>query len=318
MRISRIEEKVYSEPVRLYRMGRNRQVHYSLAEGDYAGFQLRIGALMSNDKAMVHAFKSLGGDLHSVTALQVFHPLGDMTLEDFMKHKGENPYKKQRKYAKFVNFGFIFGKIAHSFAKQDLEPNWTKEEAEEFVRENNLITNENKDAYLASAEYIRDKFFKTYSSLMPWMKSLQDTGKRTGVVWSAFGARRLVPELTYIGQDSDNRVISNLENICVNSPVQNHEVVIICRSMRRAQNLLDHGCEENDFTPMETFIPGMTHDAVNYYVADEDRGFVYGKLHSIYETDYPENKHVPIAYEIDEAHPDALENPTPWGFGDTV
>lgn len=273
---------------------------------------------MSNDKAMVHAFQSLGGDLHSVTALQVFHPLGDMTLEEFMKHKGENPYKKQRKYAKFVNFGFIFGKIAHSFAKQDLEPNWTKEEAEQFVKDNHLTIRQGEDAYLASAIYIRDKFFKTYSALMPWMDTLHKVGRRDGVIYSSFGARRLVPELTYVGQDSDKKIISNLDNICVNSPVQNHESTIINRSMRRATDMFEHGCEENDFTPMETHINGMTHDAVNWTVADEDNPWVYKKLHEIFETDYPENNHVPISYEIDEAHPDDPVNPTPWAFGEVV
>lgn len=273
---------------------------------------------MSNDKAMVHAFQSLGGDLHSVTALQVFHPLGDMTLEEFMKHKGENPYKKQRKYAKFVNFGFIFGKIAHSFAKQDLEPNWTKEEAEQFVKDNHLTIRQGEDAYLASAIYIRDKFFKTYSALMPWMDTLHKVGRRDGAIYSSFGARRLVPELTYVGQDSDKKIISNLDNICVNSPVQNHESTIINRSMRRATDMFEHGCEENDFTPMETHINGMTHDAVNWTVADEDNPWVYKKLHGIFETDYPENNHVPISYEIDEAHPDDPVNPTPWAFGEVV
>ena len=61
---------------------------------------------MSQDPTMVDAFVNLGGDLHSVMAVQVFHPLGDLTLDEFLKHKGENPYKKERKYSKFINFGF--------------------------------------------------------------------------------------------------------------------------------------------------------------------------------------------------------------------
>ena len=61
---------------------------------------------MSRDPAMIHAFKDLGGDLHSVTAVSVFHPSGDITLDEFMAHKGENPYKKERKHAKAVGFGF--------------------------------------------------------------------------------------------------------------------------------------------------------------------------------------------------------------------
>lgn len=318
MKIKSVERCVYDHPVRLYKLGRNRKIHYSLAEGDYAGFQLRIGALMSNEKTMIHAFKDLGGDLHSVTAVQVFYPHGDMSLEEFIKHKNEIPYKKQRKHSKLINFGFIFGKIARSFAKQDLEPNWSKEDAEQFVKDNHLVIKDGEDAFYTSAVYIRDRFFKTYSGLEPWMESLHKLGRKTGAIYSAFGARRLVPELTYIGQDDDRKVISNLDNICVNSPVQNHESAIINRSMRRASEMFEHGCEENDFTPMETHINGMTHDAVNWTVADEDKPWVWKKLHAIFETDYPENRGVPISYEIDDAHPDDPDHPTPWAFGETV
>ena len=317
MKIKSVECCVYDQPVRLYKLGKNRRIHYSLAEGDYAGFQLRIGALMSQEPAMIHAFRDLGGDLHSVTAVQVFHPLNDITLEEFLKHKGEKPYKSERRSSKFINFGFIFGKIAPSFAKQDLEPNWTPDEAKQFCKNNN-IQPKNDDYYLAAAEFIRNKFFSTYSRLMPWMESLHKQGRRTGAIYSAFGARRLVPELTYVGQDDDRKVISNLENICVNSPVQNHESAVINRSMRKASDMFEHGCEENDFTPMETHINGMTHDAVNWTVDDEDKPWVWKKLHAIFETDYPENQGVPISYEIDDAHPDDPENPTPWAFGEPV
>lgn len=317
MKIKSIEFCTYDHPVRLYKLGRNRKIHYSLAEGDYAGFQLRIGALMSQEPAMIHAFRDLGGDLHSVTAVQVFHPLNDITLEEFLKHKGEKPYKSERRSSKFINFGFIFGKIAPSFAKQDLEPNWTPDEAKQFCKNNDLQPKDG-DYYLASAEFIRNKFFNTYSKLMPWMESLHKLGRKTGAIYSAFGARRLVPELTYVGQDDDRKVISNLENICVNSPVQNHESTIINRSMRRAQYMFDHGSEENDFVPMESHINGMTHDAVNWTAADEDKPWLWKKLHTIFETDYPENRGVPISYEIDDAHPDDPENPVPWAFGETV
>lgn len=106
MKVINIEHKTYENPVKLFKQGKNRSLHYSLAEGDYAGFQLRIAALMSHDPTMIDAFVNLGGDLHSVMAVQVFHPLGDLSLEEFLKHKGENPYKKERKYSKFINFGF--------------------------------------------------------------------------------------------------------------------------------------------------------------------------------------------------------------------
>ena len=272
---------------------------------------------MSQDPTMVNAFVNLGGDLHSVMAVQVFYPLGGVSLEEFLKHKGENPYKKQRKYAKFINFGFVFGKIAPSFANQDLEPNWTLDEAKQFCSDNKL-TPKDGNYFLIAAEFIRNKFFNTYSKLMPWMESLHKLGRKTGAIYSAFGARRLVPELTYVGQDDDRKVVSNLENICVNSPVQTHESTIINRSMRRAQCMFDHGCEENDFTPMESHINGMTHDAVNWTAADEDKPLLWKKLHGIFETDYPENRGIPISYEIDDAHPDDPENPTAWAFGGPV
>lgn len=272
---------------------------------------------MSRDPTMVDAFVNLGGDLHSVMAVQVFHPLGDLSLEEFLKHKGENPYKKERKYSKFINFGFCFGKIAPSFAKQDLEPNWTKEEAIQFCKDNKLSPKDG-NYFLAAAEFIRNKFFNTYSKLIPWMESLHKIGRTKGVIYTIFGNRRLVPELTYVGEDDDKKVISNLENICVNSPVQTHESVIINRSMRRAQNMFEHGYEGNNHTPMESHMNGMTHDAVNWTSADEDKPDLWENLHEIFETDYPENKGVPISYEIDDAHPDDPVNPSAWAFGEEV
>jgi len=81
---------------------------FILGDIDYSGLQLRIGAMISGDKNMADAFINLGGDIHSMTAQQTFHPF-DMTLEEFMSRKKEHELSEERFMAKQVNFKFEFG-----------------------------------------------------------------------------------------------------------------------------------------------------------------------------------------------------------------
>ena len=86
---------------------------FYMAEFDAAGLQLRLVAAQSNDEVMINTFKNSDGDLHSVTARNLFAP--DMSIEDFKKRKGESPYKEMRKSAKFCNFGLVFNTTAKTF-----------------------------------------------------------------------------------------------------------------------------------------------------------------------------------------------------------
>lgn len=72
--------------------------NYYICEADYSGFQLRIGAIYSGDPVMKDIFLNRGGDMHSITAQGVF--CRNISLEEFLEKKTEEPYKTYRFKAK--------------------------------------------------------------------------------------------------------------------------------------------------------------------------------------------------------------------------
>lgn len=314
--IKKIEHHKLDAPRAFYRRGVKDDTPYMIVEGDYSGFQLRIIAMESHDKNMIHAFKDLGGDLHSMTAMAIFHPFNDITLEDFIAHKKEKPYKGERKIAKTVNFGNAYGMTMFTMA-QRLREEWSDEEAKEYVQKFGLkpvrLHGQDSDDYLTSASQIISQFFRAYPGFKLLSNQRHKEGEQNGVIRSVFGCTRFVPQLMYIGRDDKLRAskdISNLHNICVNSPVQTHEVTIISRAMRN----FEKWAYENRRPEDRPVICGTIHDAVTYYVKFGDKE-AFQKMHELYEYNYPENENVPLAYDIEYALPNDKEHPTYWGFG---
>ena len=319
--VKKIQKVTYSEPKRIYHRGKRENIQYGLVEGDYAGFQLRIIAGQTDDQQMYKAFTELGGDLHSMTAVNVFHAFDGLKLEDFIKHKGENPYKHERKLGKSINFGLCFGMGASTFAKRNLRDTWMEEQALNFCKDNKVkLTEKYKDPYIASASVMRDRYFQTYPTLVPWHDKMKAMGRKQGYIYSPTGARRLVPQLMYIGKDDDGSVLSNLDSVCINTNIQNIEVVCISRSMRKCWKLLKEGDEYNNYHPYTTFIFAMIHDAVSYYMDKNpyEKNHLIQEFHKLYEYPYRILRGIPTEYEIEFASPDDPVNPAPWGFGDVV
>lgn len=290
-----------------------------LVDFRYAGFQLRIIAGQTLDANMYKAFTELGGDLHSMTAVNVFHAFDNLSLDEFLKHKGEQPYKHERKSSKGINFGFCFGMGASTFANRNLRDSWTREQAEGFCKANNMKF-DTKDPYVVAASIMRDRYFKAYPNLVPWHDKMKRMGRQQGYIYSPTGARRLVPQLLYIGSEDDTSVLSNLDSICVNTNIQNIEVVCISRSMRECYRLLKYGDDYNNHKPYNTLIFAMIHDAVSYYMDKHrrEKEHLLEEFHKIYEYPYELLKNVPTSYEIEFASPDDPVNPQPWGFGEEV
>ena len=88
----------HSNEAKLYRKVYIAPEDYYLCESDYSGFQLRIACIHSEDKAMLNIFNNLGGDMHSITGNGVF--CRDVPIDEFLKNKGEKPYKIHRQKAK--------------------------------------------------------------------------------------------------------------------------------------------------------------------------------------------------------------------------
>jgi len=242
---------------------------------DYSGFQLRIACLYSKDDTMLEIFKT-HGDMHSVTAINVF--CRNMSLEEFMKVKKEEPYKTYRFKSKGVGFGFLFGRSAYGF-KPDLEENWTDEEIKKYIEDNNIKI-DNDDLYLVVAEDIRNKFFETYKKLPVWINNQHNLAMKYGYVDSSFNGRRHLSLLHNINIDNIDRIendgyrnkykkkINNLFNIAVNSPVQNFEALTAYRDMRK---IWDEMKKRN----LKSRFIAMIHDSFSFYIHKDEIADMY-------------------------------------------
>jgi DNA polymerase I len=160
-----------------------------LISADYSQIELRVLAHLSGDETLIDAFRS-GTDIHDRTALKVFGP--DSGLD---KHE-------LRRRAKIVNYALLYGKTAFTLAK---DINVTKEAAQEFI-----------EAYFAGFPRVR-----------AFIDHTLETARRTCVVRTMFGRRRLVPELN----SRNGQIRSAAERVTVNMPIQGTAADILKRAM---------------------------------------------------------------------------------------
>ena len=264
---------------------------------------MRIAAVLSGDENLKKAFLEYG-DPHSMTAVGIFHP--HWQVEDFLKVKNESPYKEQRAIGKSSNFAFLFGGGSYSFTQDVIMKSWTYDECIDFLEEKRITWKD--DPFFAVGEEIRNSFFRTYPRLKEWHEKCHRTAEEEGCIYSVYGARRLLPELTYIGEDSDSKELSKLYNKSKNSPVQNFEAVAIMRAMRELHSFY----KENG---MKSRLFGMIHDATQNYIHRDEQTILKKKIPEIFERDYPEYEGMKMEYEMDLADPYDVDNPSVWGFG---
>lgn len=167
-----------------------------LISADYSQIELRLLAHYSKCEPLIAAFNS-GEDVHALTASQVFGvALKDVTPE-------------QRRSAKAVNFGIIYGISEYGLAK-------------------NIHV-----APKVAAEYI-NKYFATYTSVKDYMNSNVLFAKEHGYVSTAFGRRRFIPEIS----SSNYNVRSFGERAAMNMPLQGTAADIIKIAMINVEKRL--------------------------------------------------------------------------------
>lgn len=288
--------------------------NYLFGEVDYSGLQLRIGAIYSGDEVMKKIFTELSGDMHTLTAVEVL--ARDVTLEYFLKHKKENPYKFIRFKAKGINFGFEFGQVAYSFAKDKIEREWTLEECKEYIKVNNLsnllnkfkelIRSDKKNldgstefAYYWCVAYdIRKKFFQTYKGLESWHKLNHIFANKNGFIPSSFGLIRRLPQLVYYetlkyykkNKLPINSKVKNLYNIALNSPVQAFEIGIVSLGMIDVYNYI----RDNN---LKSRICGTIHDSCMFFIHKDEIDIMGKIIKEKFEKYRPEYKGIPIEVE---------------------
>lgn len=167
-----------------------------LIDADYSQIELRVLAHMSGDENLIKAYRE-AQDIHRMTASQVFHvPLEEVT-------------SLQRRNAKAVNFGIVYG-ISSFGLSQDLSI--SKKEAAEYI----------------------DAYFQAYPGIKTFLDRLVSEAREQGYVSTMFGRRRPVPELA----SSNFMQRSFGERVAMNAPIQGTAADIIKIAMIRVNDAL--------------------------------------------------------------------------------
>lgn len=189
-RISSTEPNLQNIPMRMELGRRIRKVFvpkdgYLLMDADYSQIELRVLAHMSGDEQLIEAYR-MDEDIHRITASKVFHtPFEEVT-------------DLQRRNAKAVNFGIVYG-ISSFGLSQDLS-----------------ISRKEAAAYI-------EQYFATYPKVKEFLDKLVSDAKENGYVTTMFQRRRPIPELS----SSNFMQRSFGERVAMNSPIQGTAADII-------------------------------------------------------------------------------------------
>lgn len=219
-----------------------------------------------------------------------------ITEDEFKKQKGSEPYSTYRQSSKKLNFLMIFGGGAKLFAEQALETEWTPQQIDDFINENNCqedlaevtatYKNESpqKLKYIAVAKRMRDNFFNAYPGLQTRIDREFEFVKKNGYAESIFGDRRHLIELKLAGSWDKKHLsgmLSNLKNVCANYRAQNYESCTRGTAMRQMVDWL----EEKKY---KTFIDNEIHDSIDLCVEKTELKDVLAHLKHLCERRLPE------------------------------
>jgi hypothetical protein len=240
-----------------------------------------------------------------------------ISYEEYCKNEKNGKCNELRQIAKMIGLAFIFGAGVNNLAEGTLRMAWNPKKCQEFIKERKLenllnqtiqynkkINGDNLYYYVVSA-FFRAEFFKLYPELEQWIPECAKEASVTGYRRSPWGSRRLLPQLTYQGRHSDGRVLKNLSNISVNSPVQDYETVVMATVMSST----DEAFEELGYI---SYMPGMVHDsAVTVAYKDELNSILKIEL-SAFDFNDPATYGIPYGGECNVADFTKGEF---WGFG---
>ncbi len=203
-RISSTEPNLQNIPVRM-ELGRAIRKAFVPADGcvfldaDYSQIELRVLAHLSEDERLIAAYQK-DADIHRITASEVFHvPLEEVTPE-------------QRRNAKAVNFGIVYGISAFGLS-EDLSI--SRKEANDYI----------------------SRYFETYPKVKAYLDRQVRTAKEQGYVTTAFGRIRPIPEL----KSGNFNLRSFGERVAMNSPIQGTSADIIKLAMIHVDEALAQG-----------------------------------------------------------------------------
>ena len=201
-RLSSSDPNLQNIPVRSEE-GRKIRLAFSAPEGrkivacDYSQIELRIMAHLSGDKGLTHAFEN-NLDIHRATAAEVW----GKTLDDVSDN--------ERRNAKAINFGLIYGMSAFGLAKQLGLP---RGEAQEYI----------------------DRYFEKYPGVKRYMENTRADAAEKGYVETLFGRRLYLPEIN--SRNGQRRQAA--ERTAINAPMQGTAADIIKHAMIKVHHWLE-------------------------------------------------------------------------------
>ena len=203
-RLSSSDPNLQNIPIRTEEGRRIRQAFiapegYRIVAADYSQIELRIMAHLSDDPGLLTAFQE-GQDVHRATASEVFEVDLDEVSGD------------QRRKAKAINFGLIYGMSAFGLAKQ---LHLGRNEAQEYI----------------------DRYFQRYPGVAEYMDRTRALAKEQGYVETLFGRRLYLPEI-----NARNKMrVQAAERTAINAPMQGSAADIIKRAMLSVDAWLGQG-----------------------------------------------------------------------------
>jgi len=261
-RLSSTEPNLQNIPVRNEEGRRIRQAFiapedYLIVSADYSQIELRIMAHLSRDKGLLSAFAA-GKDIHRATAAEVFGiPLESVTSE-------------QRRSAKAINFGLIYGMSAFGLSRQ---LNIPRHESQKYM----------------------DLYFERYPGVLEYMERTRAQAKEQGYVETLDGRRLYLPEINA----SNGLRRAGAERAAINAPMQGTAADIIKRAMIAVDAWLTHD------KPRVKMIM-QVHDELVFEVHQDDIASASQKIHELMENSMKLD--VPLLVEVgsgknwDEAH----------------
>jgi DNA polymerase-1 len=193
-RLSSTDPNLQNIPIRTPEGRRIRQAFVApkgqvLLAADYSQIELRIMAHLSGDKGLKKAFAA-DQDIHRATAAEVFETDFDAVTDD------------QRRSAKAVNFGLMYGMSAFGLAKQ---LGVARGEAQEYI----------------------DLYFDRYPGVRAFMDGIREKAKEQGYVETVYGRRLYLPEIN--ARNAQRRQYA--ERTAINAPMQGSAADVIKRAM---------------------------------------------------------------------------------------
>jgi DNA polymerase-1 len=228
-----------------------------IVSADYSQIELRIMAHLSQDEGMLNAFAN-SEDIHRATAAEIFGI------------ERENVDNEQRRYAKVINFGLIYGMSAFGLAQ-------------------------NLNIERSAAQSYIERYFARYPGVRQYMQETREIAKQNGYVETYFGRRLWVPEIN----SSNGMRRAGAERAAINAPMQGTAADLIKLAMIAVQNWLTA-------EKLNTKLIMQVHDELVLEVPDNELALVKEKLpelmQNVAKLDVPLLAEVGVGSNWESAH----------------